>query len=204
MIATNARLVKASAKRLAVMAQDGLARSIRPVHTPLDGDTVFAIATGKHELDDTPVALAELDDQVIGDELGDEVGDGDAGEAGGTGEVGSADASRAVERLQDERAVVTARVLGERLRARSQDATGGVSGGGRRRHDLLVKRTNKQSARRNLRGSTYFTAPEVSPPMRCFSIRANRMTIHARSSARGRQGNRGAEFSPPGSIWAFI
>ena len=60
MVATNARLVKASAKRLAVMAQDGLARSIRPVHTPLDGDTVFAITTGKHELDDTPVALAEL------------------------------------------------------------------------------------------------------------------------------------------------
>ena len=35
-----------SAKRLAMMAQDGLARSIRPVHTPQDGDTVFAVATG--------------------------------------------------------------------------------------------------------------------------------------------------------------
>ncbi|HEX9556597.1 MAG TPA: P1 family peptidase, partial [Reyranella sp.] len=45
-VATNARLDKASAKRLAVMAQDGLARAIRPVHTPQDGDTVFAIATG--------------------------------------------------------------------------------------------------------------------------------------------------------------
>ncbi|CAN5922352.1 P1 family peptidase [soil metagenome] len=59
-VATNARLDKASAKRLAIMAQDGLARSIRPVHTPLDGDAVFAVATGKHEIGDDPLALAEL------------------------------------------------------------------------------------------------------------------------------------------------
>jgi L-aminopeptidase/D-esterase-like protein len=59
-VATNARLDKASAKRLAVMAQDGLARSLRPVHTPQDGDTVFAIATGRHELGGDPLALAEL------------------------------------------------------------------------------------------------------------------------------------------------
>jgi L-aminopeptidase/D-esterase-like protein len=59
-VATNARLDKASAKRLAVMAQDGLARSIRPVHTPQDGDTVFAIATGRHEMGDAPLALGEL------------------------------------------------------------------------------------------------------------------------------------------------
>jgi L-aminopeptidase/D-esterase-like protein len=59
-VATNARLDKASAKRLAVMAQDGLARAIRPVHTPQDGDTVFAIATGRHDLGGDPLALAEL------------------------------------------------------------------------------------------------------------------------------------------------
>jgi L-aminopeptidase/D-esterase-like protein len=59
-VATNARLDKASAKRLAIMAQDGLARSIRPVHTPQDGDAVFAIATGKHDLGGDPLALAEL------------------------------------------------------------------------------------------------------------------------------------------------
>jgi L-aminopeptidase/D-esterase-like protein len=63
-VATNARLDKASAKRLAVMAQDGLARSIRPVHTPQDGDTVFALATGKRDLPmdplADPLALAEL------------------------------------------------------------------------------------------------------------------------------------------------
>jgi L-aminopeptidase/D-esterase-like protein len=59
-VATNARLDKASAERLAVMAQDGLARSIRPVNTPQDGDTVFAIATGKRDLAGDPLALAEL------------------------------------------------------------------------------------------------------------------------------------------------
>lgn len=59
-VATNARLDKASAERLAVMAQDGLARSIRPVHTPQDGDTVFAIATGTCDLAGDPLALAEL------------------------------------------------------------------------------------------------------------------------------------------------
>lgn len=59
-VATNARLDKASAKRLAVMAQDGLVRAIRPVHTPQDGDTVFAIATGRHDLGGDALALSEL------------------------------------------------------------------------------------------------------------------------------------------------
>jgi L-aminopeptidase/D-esterase-like protein len=59
-VATNAKLDKPSAKRLAVMAQDGLARATRPVHTPQDGDTVFAIATGRQDLGDDPLALAEL------------------------------------------------------------------------------------------------------------------------------------------------
>jgi L-aminopeptidase/D-esterase-like protein len=59
-VATNARLDKSSTERLAVMAQDGLARSIRPVHTPQDGDTVFALATGRHDLGGDPLALAEL------------------------------------------------------------------------------------------------------------------------------------------------
>lgn len=59
-VATNSRLDKANAQRLAVMAQDGLARSIRPVHTPQDGDTVFAVATGTRDLGDDPLALGEL------------------------------------------------------------------------------------------------------------------------------------------------
>jgi L-aminopeptidase/D-esterase-like protein len=45
-VATNATLNKAQAKRLAMSAHDGLARSIRPAHTTLDGDTLFALATG--------------------------------------------------------------------------------------------------------------------------------------------------------------
>jgi L-aminopeptidase/D-esterase-like protein len=45
-VATNAILTKAQAKRLAMSAHDGLARSIRPAHTLLDGDTLFALATG--------------------------------------------------------------------------------------------------------------------------------------------------------------
>lgn len=45
-VATDARLTKAEAAKLAQMAHDGLARTIRPVHTPFDGDTVFALATG--------------------------------------------------------------------------------------------------------------------------------------------------------------
>ena len=55
LVATDARLTKAQAKHFAVMAQDGLSRAIHPVHTPLDGDTVFAAATGKVEIAD-PVA----------------------------------------------------------------------------------------------------------------------------------------------------
>jgi L-aminopeptidase/D-esterase-like protein len=46
-VATNATLTKAQATRVATMAQDGLARTIEPVHTPWDGDTVFALATGR-------------------------------------------------------------------------------------------------------------------------------------------------------------
>jgi L-aminopeptidase/D-esterase-like protein len=45
-VATDAALDKGRCQRLAIMAQDGLARAIRPVHTPFDGDTVFALATG--------------------------------------------------------------------------------------------------------------------------------------------------------------
>jgi len=46
-IATDAPLTKAQARRLAVSAHDGLARTISPVHTMSDGDTLFALATGQ-------------------------------------------------------------------------------------------------------------------------------------------------------------
>ncbi|MGF1561194.1 MAG: P1 family peptidase [Geminicoccaceae bacterium] len=49
-VATDARLSKAQAQRLAIMAQDGLARAVRPVHTPYDGDSVIALATGAKAL----------------------------------------------------------------------------------------------------------------------------------------------------------
>jgi L-aminopeptidase/D-esterase-like protein len=45
-VATNARLSKTEASRLALMADDGFARAIYPSHTPGDGDTLFALATG--------------------------------------------------------------------------------------------------------------------------------------------------------------
>ena len=45
-VATDAKLSKAAAKRLAVSAHDGFARAIWPTHTPADGDLVFAVATG--------------------------------------------------------------------------------------------------------------------------------------------------------------
>jgi L-aminopeptidase/D-esterase-like protein len=59
-IATDAKLNKAQCNRLAVMAQDGLARAIYPVHTPLDGDVVFSAATAAKTLADPLYGLAEL------------------------------------------------------------------------------------------------------------------------------------------------
>lgn len=50
-VATNARLTKAQATKVAQMAQDGLARAIHPAHTLFDGDTVFALATGAKKAD---------------------------------------------------------------------------------------------------------------------------------------------------------
>ncbi len=63
-VATDAALTKAQARRLAVTAQDGLARAIQPVHTPLDGDVVFAAATGAVPLADPVADLARLGDMA--------------------------------------------------------------------------------------------------------------------------------------------
>jgi D-aminopeptidase len=59
-VATDAKLRKAQTKRLAIMAQTGLPRAIYPVHTPLDGDVVFASATGERTLSDPVLALMHL------------------------------------------------------------------------------------------------------------------------------------------------
>jgi L-aminopeptidase/D-esterase-like protein len=56
-VATDARLTKRDAKRLAVMAHDGFARAVFPVHTPIDGDIVFSVATGRLEAAPDIVAL---------------------------------------------------------------------------------------------------------------------------------------------------
>lgn len=53
-VATDAELSKAQCAKVAQMAQDGLARAIRPAHTMFDGDTVFALATGQQPLPQTP------------------------------------------------------------------------------------------------------------------------------------------------------
>jgi len=59
-VATDAILNKALAKRLAVMAQSGLSRAIYPVHAPLDGDLVFAASTGQRPLADPLYAMTKL------------------------------------------------------------------------------------------------------------------------------------------------
>ncbi len=50
-VATNARLTKEEANKMAQMAQDGVARTVRPAHTMYDGDTLFSLATGETEAD---------------------------------------------------------------------------------------------------------------------------------------------------------
>jgi L-aminopeptidase/D-esterase-like protein len=63
-VATDVRLTKAEATKLAQMAQDGLARTIRPVHTSFDGDIVFALATGRRAAPALPILGAIAADVV--------------------------------------------------------------------------------------------------------------------------------------------
>jgi L-aminopeptidase/D-esterase-like protein len=60
-IATDAVLTKAQARKVASMAHDGMARSIRPIHTMFDGDTIFALSTGRIEADVTTVGTVAAD-----------------------------------------------------------------------------------------------------------------------------------------------
>jgi len=66
-VATNARLTKEGANKVAQMAHDGLARAIRPAHTLFDGDTIFCLATGELEADASVVGAfaAEVVAQAI-------------------------------------------------------------------------------------------------------------------------------------------
>ena len=60
LVATDAALSKAQAHRLAIMAHDGLARAVLPAHAPLDGDTIFAAATGQRPLGEAIPELTAL------------------------------------------------------------------------------------------------------------------------------------------------
>ena len=66
-VATNARFDKAQITKVAQMAQDGLARTVRPSHTMLDGDTLFALSTGQKKADVSLVGAfaAEVLSQAI-------------------------------------------------------------------------------------------------------------------------------------------
>ena len=66
-VATNAKLTKAQATKVAQMAQDGIARTIRPAHTMLDGDVIFALSTGTKKADVSTVGAfaAEVMAQAI-------------------------------------------------------------------------------------------------------------------------------------------
>ena len=63
-LATDAVLSSAGCRRVAIAAHDGLARTIRPCHTPLDGDTVFALATGAVEVPPDPTTPASMSPEV--------------------------------------------------------------------------------------------------------------------------------------------
>jgi L-aminopeptidase/D-esterase-like protein len=60
LVATDATLTKAQAHRLAIMAHDGLARAVLPAHAPMDGDTIFAAATGYRPLGEAIPDLTAL------------------------------------------------------------------------------------------------------------------------------------------------
>ncbi len=62
-VATNVALDRNEARRIAIMAHDGIARAVRPAHTPFDGDTLFVLSTGALEVatgERRPAALGRL------------------------------------------------------------------------------------------------------------------------------------------------
>lgn len=64
-VATDAVLTKAQAQRMATCAHDGLARTIRPVHTQMDGDTLFALGTGKVDVEVNQIQLCAAAAEVM-------------------------------------------------------------------------------------------------------------------------------------------
>ncbi len=68
-VATNATLTKAEATKVAQMAQDGLARTIYPAHTPGDGDTVFSLAMGTFSGDASVMTIGALAAEVVSEAI---------------------------------------------------------------------------------------------------------------------------------------
>ena len=68
-IATNAPFNKAQLKKIAQMGHDGMARTINPVHTPWDGDTLFAMSTGKTKFSPDLGRLGALAAEVVSEAI---------------------------------------------------------------------------------------------------------------------------------------
>jgi L-aminopeptidase/D-esterase-like protein len=68
-VATNAKLTKTQATKIAQMAHDGFARAISPAHTPFDGDTIFALATGAHQGNVDLLTIGALAADVIAEAI---------------------------------------------------------------------------------------------------------------------------------------
>jgi L-aminopeptidase/D-esterase-like protein len=73
-VATDAILARPDARRFAIMAADGMARALRPVHTPFDGDTVFALATGRKALGEAPARILTALGSLAADTLARAIG----------------------------------------------------------------------------------------------------------------------------------
>ncbi|MGH7662334.1 MAG: P1 family peptidase [Vulcanimicrobiaceae bacterium] len=64
-VATNAAITKVQAQKIAQMAQDGIARAIRPAHTMFDGDTIFVMATGSAKKSGNPTLLGAMAAEAV-------------------------------------------------------------------------------------------------------------------------------------------
>lgn len=64
-VATNAKLTKSQCKKISQMAHDGYAKSIFPIHTPHDGDTIFTMSTGEIDVDNDVTLLGSLATEVV-------------------------------------------------------------------------------------------------------------------------------------------
>ena len=64
-VVTNARLTKAQVNKIAQMAHDGFARTIYPVHTPVDGDVIFAVATGSLDIEVSTLTVGAIAADVV-------------------------------------------------------------------------------------------------------------------------------------------